>query len=110
MSVEDFPLRDGPLTGRTLHRVNFDPNQDSDSDVGEDFFTTTTPSAFDASRQGRQGENENGSLFDDEPIDRVMEQRGIPRLISRNGRILVVRVGPVKNHLDVIDVSDAVYE
>jgi hypothetical protein len=92
LSVEDFPMRSGPLIGWSLSRVLFNPNEDSDGDVGNDFFTATTTPVFNSMRQQsrREVSEEDSETYNNDAIDRLMQERGVPRLVSRNDRIMAI--------------------
>jgi hypothetical protein len=90
LSIDDFPLRDGPLIGRTLRRNAFDPNDDPDAEVGNDFYAepASTVNVTNPTRQSSSEDEQEDEIFDVDPIDEAMKVRGIPRIVARCGRII----------------------
>lgn len=75
------------MIGRTLSRNAFDPNDDTDVEVDDDFFVEPMHGT-DPARQSSTDDEQEGEAVDGDPIDEAMKTRGIPRIIARRGRII----------------------
>ena len=70
LSVDDFPARQVPLSKQSTPRATVDPNEDSDGEVGDDFFKPSKkPRRGYRPQLGLGGRNEGGASSEGEGED-----------------------------------------